>query len=74
MFHKESTANDDEDNDQDDEDIEPRKKVVKLFLEHAERLQIKLDYKDDQGKSGFDYLPENWIEEFRTDYPQHFQF
>ena len=88
MFHNESTANDDEDNDQDDEgndqededndqddeDIEPRKKVVKLFLEHAERLKIKLDYKDDQGKSGFHYLPEDWIEEFRTDYPEHFQF
>ena len=60
-------------NDQDDEDIEPRKKVVKLFLEHAERLRIKLNCKDDQGNSGFDYLPEDWIEEFRTEYPQHFQ-
>ena len=60
-------------NDQDDEDIEARKKVVKLFLEHAELLSIKLNCKDDQGKSGFDYIPEDWIEEFRTDYPQHFQ-
>ena len=63
----------DDQDDENEEDIEPRKKVLKLFLEHAERLKIDLTCKDDQGKSGFNYLPEDWIEEFRTEYPQHFQ-
>ena len=63
--------NDDQD-DQGDENIEPRKKLIKLFLEHAKRLDIDLTCRDDTGRSGFDYLPEDWIEEFRTDYPEHF--
>ena len=55
-------------------DFEPKFKVAKLILKHAERLKIKLNHKDDQGNSGFDYLPEDWIEYFRTKYTQHFQF
>ena len=62
---------DDQDN-QGDENIEPRKKLMTLFLEHAKRLDIDLTCRDDTGRSGFDYLPEDWIEEFRTDYPEHF--
>ena len=63
---KENEVNDSETNEETGETLDQRKEVVKLFLKNADRLGIDLGLKDDQGKTGFDYLPEAWIEEIRN--------
>ena len=44
-------------------DPETRKEIINLFLQHAEELQIDLHLKDENGKTGYDYLPQDWVEE-----------
>ena len=53
-------------------DLETRKEAVEVFLQNAEELQIDLDLKDENGKTGFQYLPQNLITELQADFPQMF--
>ena len=56
-------------------DLNLQKEAVKLFLEHAEELQIDLMLLDNNGKQGFYYLPRVLKEEFSAKYPHlHMNF
>ena len=48
-------------------DQKKRKEIVEIFLLHAEELQIDLHLKDENDKTGFDYLPQDLKNELNHD-------
>ena len=54
------------------EPVSSAKKSIRFFLENAEDLGIDLFLTDVDGKTGFDYIPEEWKSEFSLDFPQYF--
>ena len=57
----------DETNGPKEDNVDARKESVKLFLNNAERLGINLYLHDFEAKTGFDYFPKTWLEEFQNE-------